>query len=208
MKKIHLYLCFMLGLTAFSACDKDQDSNPIYQDPTTFVLNTPKYANAEYDLSDANAVLLTCSQPDYGFAAAVVYTVQVATQSDFSNYLELATAYTSARMEVDAKELAVALVALLGAEDKDDFPTEAFPVYIRLKATVTNAPEGNEILSNIITLPKVKSYFALEEMKLPTEMYAIGDFCSWEWEDAPAMVPVHSNPDKFWLMVWVKQVRV
>ncbi|MBQ8225713.1 MAG: SusF/SusE family outer membrane protein [Bacteroides sp.] len=105
-------------------------------------------------------------------------------------------------MEVDAKELAVALVALLGAEDKDDFPTEAFPVYIRLKATVTNAPEGNEILSNIITLPKVKSYFALEEMKLPTEMYAIGDFCSWEWEDAPAMVPVHSNPDKFWLMVW------
>lgn len=202
MKKLNIFLYFMLGLIAFSSCDEDRDSNPIYQNPTTFVLNTPKYANAEYDLADVNAILLTCSQPDYGFVAPVTYTVEIATKQDFSDFATLPTAYTTARMEVDAKEMAIAIVPLLGVEEREDFPTEAFPVYVRLKASIADAPEGNEILSNVITLSKVKSYFALEDMTLPTAIYAIGDFCDWNWDKAVSMVPVNSNPDKFWAMLW------
>ncbi|WP_300702038.1 SusF/SusE family outer membrane protein [Bacteroides sp.] len=205
MKKLNIFLCFILGLIAFSSCDEDRDSNPTYQKPTTFDLNTPKYVNAEYDLADARAIMLTCSQPDYGFAAPVVYTVEIATKEDFSDYAILPTAYTTARMEVSAKEMAVAIVPLLGVETKEDFPTSAFPVYVRLKASISDAPEGNEIRSNVITLPKVKSYFALEDMKLPQALYAIGDFCEWNWDKATSMIPVNGNPDKFWAMIWCEQ---
>lgn len=205
MKKGTIFLTLLLGALAFTACEDDRDSNPTFQKPTEFILNTPKYANSVYDLSDAGAILLTCSQANYGFSAAATYAVEVATKQDFSEFTALPSTYTSARMEVDAKEMAVALVPLLGVEEKEDFPTEAFPVYVRLKSSILDAPEGNEIRSNIITLPKVKGYFALEEMELPKNMYIIGDFCSWNWDKAISMTPIHSNPDKWWAMVWCEE---
>lgn len=205
MKRINILSTLLIGLLAFTSCESDRDSNPTFQEPTEFVLNTPKYANTVYDLSDVGAVLLTCSQANYGFSAAATYAVEVATKQDFSAFATLTTTYGTTRVEVDAKEMAVALVPLLGVEEKEDFPTTAFPVYIRLKSSIIDAPKGNEIYSNIITLPNVKSYFALEDMKLPETMHAIGDFCSWNWDKANVMVPLHSNPGKFWAILWCEK---
>ena len=76
MKKIsNILLAVTFALPLFTACETDNDSNPILNEPDTFTLNTPAYAaNNVYDLKNAQSVELTCSQPDYGFPAATTYT--------------------------------------------------------------------------------------------------------------------------------------
>jgi len=59
MKKITIWASLFLGLSLFTACEDDRDSNPILQDPTAFVLNTPAYSTAVYDLSKSSSVELT-----------------------------------------------------------------------------------------------------------------------------------------------------
>lgn len=48
IKSTALLLCSLAFLTA---CDDDRDNNPTIQTPTTFVLNTPSYAQANVDLA-------------------------------------------------------------------------------------------------------------------------------------------------------------
>ena len=111
MKKINIILAFVLGFAAmaFTSCQSDEDNNPVFQKPTAFVLNTPKYASGLYDLKNTETLQLTCSQPDYGYAAAAVYTVEVSTQSDFApeTVQVLPTTFTTCKMDVDANELAI-----------------------------------------------------------------------------------------------------
>ncbi len=203
MKQYILAIITALGLMTFVGCESDRESNPIYQDPTEFKLNVPRYANGVYYLEDTESVLLTCSQPDYGFSAAATYEVQVAVNEDFTDSVTLTTTYRTARMEVNAKEIAVALVSLLGVDNSEDFPTEAFPVYFRIRSSISAIGESSEIFSNVIELPQVKSYFAMDDMQLPENLYLIGGLYSWDWEQAPAMVKVHSNPGKFWFLTYM-----
>ena len=64
MKKIsNILLAVTFALPLFTACETDNDSNPILNEPDTFTLNTPAYAaNNVYDLKNAQTVELTCSQ--------------------------------------------------------------------------------------------------------------------------------------------------
>ena len=115
MKKIsNILLAVTFALPLFTACETDNDSNPILNEPDTFTLNTPAYAaNNVYDLKNAQSVELTCSQPDYGFPAATTYTVQASFEQDFkeatddskANYTVLENTYPTAKMNVDASEL-------------------------------------------------------------------------------------------------------
>ena len=82
MKKTALLLIPALALVAMTGCE-DQDTAPVYQEPTEFVLNTPAYVNGVYDLEQSDNIILTCSQPDYGFTAAVTYSVEVSFGSTF-----------------------------------------------------------------------------------------------------------------------------
>jgi hypothetical protein len=159
MRKIHILAALFLGLCLFYACEDDRDSNPTLKNPGEFMLNTPKYFTGIYDLKNTKSVLFTCMQPDYGFTAATIYRVQIATKFDFSEFLTLPTTYTTAKIEADASEMAVALVELLGIDDEADYPDYPFPVYVRLSAALS----GNlgETVSNIILLPKVKGYYKL-----------------------------------------------
>ena len=116
MKKVNILASLFAGLLMFSACEADRDSNPVYQEPTKFVLNTPAYVNTVYDLEHSTSLELTCSQPDYGFTAATYYAVQVSLTEDFSSFEELSTQYTTAKMNVDASELAVAATNMKVAE--------------------------------------------------------------------------------------------
>ena len=69
----------------FAACDEDRDSNPTLQDAPTFVLNTPAFAaNNVYSLANSDYVVLTTTQPDYGFPASTVYTVNVSLDSKWA----------------------------------------------------------------------------------------------------------------------------
>jgi len=200
MRKIYNIMILLACLSFFWACEKDE--HPTALTPDTFVLNTPIYVSGIYDLKNTETIQLTCSQPAYGFTAATIYRVQVATKNSFTDFVTLPISFNTAKMDVSAADMAVALVGLLGITDEADFPTETFPVYIRLSAELTDG--SHKVLSNIIELPKVKSYFALEPMVMPENIYLIGNVTGgWDWASATTMVPVWGKDGKFWTVQYL-----
>lgn len=206
MKKISILTFLSAGLLLFSACDSDRDSNPILQEPTAFVLNTPAYVNTTYDLTNSKSVELTCSQPDFGFTAPVIYTVEVSLTQDFAESVKLDTKYTTAKMAVDASEMALAVTNMSVAKGKveADFPITT-SLYVRAIADLNSATETvSSITSNVINLPSVRTEFALPPVVLPTKLYLIGDLCGWDWGKSPEMIPCHDGTTgTFWSMVYL-----
>jgi hypothetical protein len=127
MKKI-ISLILLAVVGVFVGCSTDNDSNPTYRQPDSFVLNTPGMATAVYDLRNSSVLQLTCSQPDYNFTAAATYVVQVSlnntwideTESDAATYEELETSFTKAEINVDALELDKAIVRLSAWKSEAD----------------------------------------------------------------------------------------
>lgn len=221
MKSIYTWLLMTMGMLAFSACEKDSDSNPVLLEPETFELNVPPYAtNNVYDLENSESLRLTCTQPDYGAPMGVTYSVQVSFTDTFieadeeagtvSNYTTLATTYTSASMDVDALELSLALVDLWKSGSGEPFPNgEIVPLYFRLHANLTSQPTIGECVSNVIQLPNVKVYEALPPLELPEEYYFIGDLVDIDgvadWANWTQMIPVTETPGKFWRIQYFKE---
>lgn len=202
MKKLYITAALLIGALAFSSCE-DQDITPVLQEPTTFVLNTPAYVNTTYDLENSTSIELTCSQPDYGFTAATTYAVEVSL--DGSQFETLGTTYSTAKMNVDAAEMAAALTTLSG-KDESAFPfiTE---VYVRLKASLTASGKG-EITSNVIVLPNVRLHYALPPVNLPDVLYIIGQCNGWDWGSAYKMVNAYDNQSAttskvFWRLAYL-----
>ncbi|MDR1120748.1 MAG: SusF/SusE family outer membrane protein [Dysgonamonadaceae bacterium] len=201
MKKIlNIIIATVCIAGLFTACETERD-NPIALTPDSFVLNTPPHVSGIYDLKNMETIQLTCSQPDYGFTAATTYRVQVATDGAFLDFVTLPTFFNRAKIDVSASEMAVALVGLLGVTDEADFPAELFPVYIRLSAELSDG--SHTVLSNIIELPNVKGYFALEPVTMPENIYLIGNVTGWSWDAATSMVPVHGTEGKFWTVQYL-----
>ena len=74
MKNLYKLFTLTMGLLALSACEADRDSNPVLNEPDTFVLNVPAFAsNNVYDLKNSESLELTCTQPDYGIPMATTY---------------------------------------------------------------------------------------------------------------------------------------
>lgn len=209
MKNISILSCLCAGMLAFTACEKDMDSNPTLQEPTEFVLNVPAYAGNTYDLETSKTLQLTCSQANYGYTAPAVYSVEVSLSEDFAKSAVLDTKYTTAKMDVDAQEIAVAMTNLLLEDGKveTDFPvTDA--LYMRVSSSLTYASgtiEGSEITSNAVELPSVRTIFALPAVTLPEKLFIIGGFNGWDWGTSPEMVPVNGAEGVFWRMVYLTQ---
>lgn len=206
LKSALLLLC---TVCFFTACSDDNDENPTVKTPTTFHLNTPALAaNGVYDLANSKTIELTCSQPDYGYPAVTKYAVEVATSADMSDVKSMATTFTTAKMEVNAAELASLLTDLHVAKGmkEEQFPITA-PVYIRVKAVQATADgheiEGTSITSNVITLNKVYLVFSLPPVKTPEKLFLVGNFNKWSWDNALEMTPVHSAPHIFWHLVYI-----
>ena len=206
LKSALLLIC---AVCFFTACSDDNDENPVVKSPTTFHLNTPALAaNGIYDLTHSKSIELTCSQPDYGYPAVTRYTVEVATSADMSDVRALSGSYTTAKIEVDAAELASTLTDLYLAKgiSEHQFPLTA-PVYIRVKAVQTTADnkeiEGTAITSNTIELSKVYFAFSLPPVTVPEKLYLVGSFNKWSWDNALEMIPVNGSPNIFWHLVYL-----
>lgn len=102
-------LLVVMSLTLMTACSDDNDSNPSIQTPTEFKLNTPALVNTPIDLANSSKIMLTCSQPNYGYTASVQYTVQVATDENMTDAVELSETSSSAKVAIDAASLASTL---------------------------------------------------------------------------------------------------
>ncbi|WP_313380121.1 SusF/SusE family outer membrane protein [Proteiniphilum saccharofermentans] len=203
MKNILSLIILLVGIGFFQACE-DNDKI-VLQQPESFVLNTPKYASGIYDLKHTETIELTTSQPDYGFTAATLYTVEISLSQNFAEFITLPGNYSTARFDVPAQDIAVALVSLHGVEEESDYPTDTHPLYVRLSATISGS-KVEPVHSNVITLPEVLGYFALDEMEMPEEMYIIGNVAGdWDWNNSTEMIPVNGSPGKFWAIQYLGQ---
>lgn len=202
MKKLYSIIFIIATVIGLSGCDSDRDSNPTLSVPDSFVLNIPPYVSGVYDLENTSNILLTCSQPDYGFTAATSYKVQVSLTKDFAKSYTLPTSYNTAKMQVIANEFAVGVCTLMvdaNGYDEDNFPIDELPIFVRLVANLGSASAA--VTSNVVELPKVKPYFALPPMVIPAEMYLNGTvFGNGDWSKSVSMVPVWGTPGKFWAL--------
>ena len=201
-------LLVFMSLTLMTACSDDNDSNPSIQTPTEFKLNTPALENTPIDLANSSKIMLTCSQPNYGYTASVQYTVQVATKEDMSDAVELSETSTSAKVAINAASLASALTNIYVEKGKTeaDFPMDV-KAYFRLKANIVtsngNVVEGTEILSNVVSLNKIHLLFSLPPVNLPSNVFVVGNFCDWDWAKSFDMVQVYGTDNTFWRLVYI-----
>ena len=99
-----------------------------------------------------------------------------------ANYTTLGTTHSSAKMEVKALEFALALGDLWSASSDEEFPTTPIPVYVRLKAELTNSGRGIAF-SNVIELPKVLGYKAVPPLELPSSIFINGSMAGSNWSN-------------------------
>lgn len=171
MKKIYKSLLFaVIAVVPFlTSCKDDNDSNPTLSIPSSFVLNTPGLASSNvYDLPNGS-VNFTTSQPDYGgWPAAVVYAVQVSLTGADGTWTELGTTSTSASMvKADGDEMNTAVLNAYRAANDDNDPEGAIPVFVRLRAFLSNNTEGlGEVFSNAVSI-KVMAYEPPVEARSP-----------------------------------------
>ena len=201
-------LLVVMSLTLMTACSDDNDSNPTIQSPTEFKLNTPALENTPIDLANSSKIMLTCSQPNYGYTASVQYTVQVATDENMTDAVELSETSNSAKVAIDAASLASTLTNIYVQKGKTeaDFPMDV-KAYFRLKANIVtsngNVVEGTEILSNVVSLNKIHLLFSLPPVNLPSHVHIVGNFCDWDWAKSFDMVQVYGTDNIFWRLVYI-----
>ena len=178
----------------FTACEDDNNSNPTLVQPTTFVLNNP--VNALVDLDQSIGIPFAWSQPDYGgWPAAVEYQLEVSptnswtvstdeaaldeTGATIADYAILSSVFTSCKGEMDAKELAKALVKICQWSDNE--VPEKMTVYVRCTAVTAGA---QKVYSNVVSL-EVNPYY-IELADAPIEIwYLVGSgIGSSDWNNA------------------------
>ena len=179
MKKLSILFASLLAVFAFSSCEEDTD--PQYKAPTSFVLNTPPLANQLLELESGGTVNFSCSQPDYGYSAITQYSMEVALDEAFEKYESLESVdRTLAKMQIRQADLALAVCKLLGVESQDDFDPEAIhKLYFRAVAQLTGV-ESSLIKSNVVSLNQVKTYYAIQE---PGFIYLVGAPEGWKGPD-------------------------
>lgn len=181
-------LLFAAIATLFTACDADRDDNPIIgpeHAPTEFVLNKPAMADQYIQLSAANAVNLTWSQPDYGFPVVATYKVQVGVADNGNvkwnpEYLE--TTFTQCSANVSGEQLAKAICQIDGFATQDDYVDMGFrEIALRIcsviNTTVGDEVKGTEILSNAVTFKHMAAYAMIPSK---TYLYVIGNCSGWK----------------------------
>lgn len=186
------------GLTLFTSCKDDNDSNPTLTQPTTFVLNEVNI-KGNIVLEKTASVTLTWSQPTpyNNFNAPVVptYWVEMSPTGQFTkafdpnaedntgaDYFTLDETYSSGQgVDITANTLNRSMLQLLGWTETTIPAIQ--PLSIRVKSAVRDASfnEYGVIYSNVITMNTVPYY---EELRAadPEIWWLIGaDIADGSW---------------------------
>ena len=202
MNNIFKSALLLMGVALmFTSCSDDRDSNPVLQQPSTFVLNTPAYANQAIDLANSKTVNLTWSQPDYGgFPVAAEYTVEISPTNEWTipysaevaddsgetqcNYYTFDNIFSSCNAEVSAADVAKALVVVCNYADESQVP-ESQEVYARVKANTNGA---QEVVSNVVKFLVAPYYIELKPAD-PVLWYMVGNCIgSNDWDNGEGSV--------------------
>ena len=197
----------------FTACSDDRDSNPVLQQPDSFVLNTPAYAGQAIDLANSQTVNLTWSQPDYGgFPVAAEYTVELSATNEWTipysaevadesgetqcNYFTIENIFSSCNAEVSAADVAKAIVVMCNYADESEIPAQQ-ELYARVKA---NTPGAKEVVSNVVKFLVSPYYIELKPAD-PVLWYMVGNCIgSNDWDNGSGsvgtgLIPLLPMPD-------------
>lgn len=187
------FAAITLGMGAVcSSCEDDNGSNPIVQQPESFVLNTPAYGSAIVDLLHSQSLALSTSQPDYGYTAAVIYRVQVSLTDTWecslaqasadedgnlvADYATVDESYTKVNIAATSELIDQAIEELAGWTSPEEIPATQ-QIYLRLQATLANYSTSKESLpcySNSVPL-LVEPYFVELAGADPVLWYLIGN---------------------------------
>ena len=205
MKKIYKSLLFTMIAAApllMGSCADDNDSNPTLSIPESFVLNEPGLAASNvYDLPNGT-VNLTTSQPDYGgWPAAVIYAVQVSLNQD-GPWTELGTTSTSTRIQANGDEMNTAVLAAYREANDDNDPEGALPVWVRLRAYLSNSTDFlGEVYSNAVQI-KVMAYEPPTELSLPTSVYVCGGSIADAWSTWKPVPLIWTKEGQFYTLIY------
>ena len=200
-----------------TSCEKDDDSNPVLNTKnlkmTLFEATNP--TSAVLDLSKSETVNLKIKeQPNYGYPAITVYSVQVAVDPAFANvqpdeaepevkYMTLESTYTKANMNVNAMEMNNAIIKLYQAANNGEDPTgKILDAYIRVKAELSRSGgaiiENTECFSNVIRMSNLAvAYVAAVPKTIFLSGTSVrGGNAAKEW------APVYGQPGVFYTMAY------
>ena len=197
MKKISIIFAMAAAALGFSACNETWDDNPKLNGhdgvETVAFLNTPVMQDMPVMISQENregTFHLTCSQPDFGYAAAAAYNVQVSLTEDFAEYREIAQQYFDcSQINPVNGDVASAIQTLYGIKKQEDLPMPYMKVYMRLRAYIPQSVDNTTYLSNVVYFNEVSSdYLAIWVADVPIDLFLRGGMNDWG-------AGTNSNPD-------------
>lgn len=192
MKKISILLAACAALMGFSACNETWDDNPVLNThegvKEANFLNDPVMQNMPIMITSANrdgSFHLTCSQPDFGYAAAAAYKVQVSLDAAFGNYKEINQQFADCS-EINPlnSDVASIIEELAGVKSESDLPLPYQKVYMRLRAYVPQSEANTVYLSNIVYFDAVAAdYLAIWVSDVPVNLFIRGAVNDWGGTD-------------------------
>ena len=205
MKNIYNSLLFLaVAVVPFlTSCEDDNDSNPTLSIPSSFVLNTPGMAASNvYDLPNGT-VNLTTTQPNYGgWPAAVIYAVQVSLTGEEGTWSELGTTSSSTQIKANGDEINTAVLTAYRAANNDETPEGDLPIWLRLRAYLSNNTNNlGECFSNAIQI-KVRAYEPPVELTLPTSIYVCGNSIADAWKTWKPVPLIWTKEGQFYTMIY------
>ena len=186
------------GLTLFTSCKDDNESNPTLTQATQFVLNNPAITG-NVDLEKSQTVTLTWSQPtpytDFNAPVVPTYTIQVSPTGNFNqafdpnaedntgaDYFDIDETFSSgAGALVNTETLNRSLLQLLGWTEATIPATQQ--VSFRVKSVVRDASfkEYYRIYSNVVSMTTIPYYVELKPAD-PEVWWLIGaDIADGSW---------------------------
>lgn len=188
MKKISILFAAMAVALGFSSCSETWDDNPVLKTfdgvQTANFLNEPQMKSAPVMITKANNTKnlnLTCSQPDFGYAAAADYYVQLSLTEDFAEYREIRQRFFDcAQINPLYSDVAAALEYLSGVRSEDDLPLDYQKVYVRLKALIPQDPDNTTYISNVVSYDAISAdYLAIWVSDVPVNIWVRGGMNGW-----------------------------
>ena len=177
MKKISIMAAMLLGMFAFTACETDNDDNPILvvpQSEQAFQINNPVVGEQVVDLSPASQAieLKVHAAPAYGFPTAISYGVQMAFDEAFAEIYTFEGTTTGMTYEVPTYEIEKGIQTLKGIDSEEAFNTllteaertDGMPVYLRMTAILLNAQDSTSfVTSNPVKVNVLPYYYELKD---------------------------------------------
>ncbi|MDR2954722.1 MAG: SusE domain-containing protein [Prevotella sp.] len=200
MKTIKYISFIFLAILAFTSCEKDDDTVTYYSENAKSGEMSALQPSYELTLENAAKIMDTFkwSKSDFGYSAAVTYTVQMdLAGEDFANAQDLLSV-----VSVDSSDVTVDVVnkAMLALQNVYEYPDNSVQkMEFRLQSSITDALEP--LYSESITTD-IQFYVAF-----PETMFMIGqDFGNWNWENdgVVEMVPVYGETAAFWCVRYFK----